>query len=244
MTEAEWLACTQPAPMLEFLEGKVSDRKLLLFGCACCHRIWDYLTDPRSRATVERVARYADGLANDNEFIAAVEDAQELLKEIDNPGVAASLVHAATAAYYAAYTAFGVNIAWPETAPSYYPGFTQQRNTAFAAHHVACYAASAAKNGDAALHSREQIAQTQLLRDIFNPFRSVSLNSAWIVWNGSTVVKIAQATYDDRSFEHLPILADALEDAGCGNADILEHLRGPGPHYRGCWALDLILNRS
>jgi hypothetical protein len=58
------------------------------------------------------------------------------------------------------------------------------------------------------------------------------------------MVKIAQAIYDDRRFSDLPILADALEDAGCRDPEILGHLRSPGPHARGCFALDVILGRS
>lgn len=80
-----------------------------------------------------------------------------------------------------------------------------------------------------------------LLRDIFNPFRPVALNPAWL---SSTVVSIAAGVYDDRAFDRLPILADALQDAGCEDAGLLDHLRGDGPHVRGCWALDLILGKG
>jgi hypothetical protein len=55
---------------------------------------------------------------------------------------------------------------------------------------------------------------------------------------------LAQAIYDDRTFDHLPILADALEEAGCSVKEMLDHLRGPGPHVRGCWAVDLLLGRE
>jgi hypothetical protein len=55
---------------------------------------------------------------------------------------------------------------------------------------------------------------------------------------------LAQAIYDDRAFDRLPILADALEEAGCDTADILAHCRGPGPHVRGCWVVDLILGKQ
>jgi hypothetical protein len=84
--------------------------------------------------------------------------------------------------------------------------------------------------------------QSNLLRDVFgNPFHSVSLDPAWIT---PLVKGLALSIYDDRNFTDLPILADALEEAGCTNADILQHCRGPGPHVRGCWSLDLILCRK
>jgi hypothetical protein len=77
-----------------------------------------------------------------------------------------------------------------------------------------------------------------------NPFRPVDLDPAWLTWNGGCVRDLAAAIYRDRAFDRLPILADALEDAGCVNADLLTHLRGPGPHVLGCWALDLITGRG
>jgi hypothetical protein len=84
------------------------------------------------------------------------------------------------------------------------------------------------------------------LHDLFGalPFRPVILEAAWLTWQGGMVPKIAQAIYNDRRFDHLPILADALEEAGCTDADILNHCRQPGEHVRGCWVLDLLLSRS
>jgi hypothetical protein len=97
----------------------------------------------------------------------------------------------------------------------------------------------------------EQAGQCALLRCIFgNPFRPVTVNPAWLAWNGGTVFKLAQAAYENRDLpsghldtSRLSILADALEEAGCSDADLLAHLRGPGPHCRGCWAVDLILGK-
>ena len=87
------------------------------------------------------------------------------------------------------------------------------------------------------------------LRCIYgNPFRPVVLKPAW---QTSTVVALAHATYDNRILpagtlepDRLAVLADALEEAGCDNPDILGHLRGPGPHLRGCWVVDLILGKE
>jgi hypothetical protein len=80
-----------------------------------------------------------------------------------------------------------------------------------------------------------------LLRDICgNPFRpSPPLPPAVLAWHDGAIPKMAQTIYDDRAFDRLPVLADALEEAGCRDADLLAHCRGPGPHVKGCWAVDL-----
>ena len=81
-----------------------------------------------------------------------------------------------------------------------------------------------------------------LMCEIFgNPFRPVAFDPAW---RTSTALAIAEGIYDDRAFDRLPILADALQDAGCENGDILNHLRSLGPHVKGCWALDLVLGKE
>src|SRR5262249_36972728 len=79
-----------------------------------------------------------------------------------------------------------------------------------------------------------------LLRDIFrvpSP-RPVTFE---VAWKPSVVVGLAQAIYDERAFDRMPILADALQDAGCEDADILGHCRSSGLHVRGCWVVDLVL---
>ncbi|MFO0797467.1 MAG: hypothetical protein U0804_08310 [Gemmataceae bacterium] len=80
------------------------------------------------------------------------------------------------------------------------------------------------------------------IRDILgNPFRPVALDPAW---RTEAVVGLATGIYADRAFDRLPVLADALEDAGCADADVLGHCRGPGPHARGCWVVDLLLGKT
>jgi hypothetical protein len=82
------------------------------------------------------------------------------------------------------------------------------------------------------------------VRDVFgNPFRSVRLAPSWLTWNNGTIPKLARAIGEEQAFDRLPILADALEDAGCTNRDILDHCRGPGPHIRGCWVVDLLAGK-
>jgi hypothetical protein len=93
---------------------------------------------------------------------------------------------------------------------------------------------------------KERRFQATLLRCIFgNPFEpSPIIDSSWLSWNDGTAARLAQAIYEDRAFDRLPILADALEEAGCDNPDILTHCRGQGEHVRGCWAVDLLLGKE
>jgi hypothetical protein len=84
-----------------------------------------------------------------------------------------------------------------------------------------------------------------LLRDVFgNPFRPTAHDPALLRWKFDTIPAIARHVYDDRAYHDLPILADALEEAGCTDGDILAHCRSEGPHVRGCWAVDFILSKS
>jgi hypothetical protein len=79
----------------------------------------------------------------------------------------------------------------------------------------------------------------------------VAAEPAWTRWNGGVALRLAEAAYEERSLprgtldaDRLAVLADALEEAGCADPDLLGHLRGPGPHVRGCWALDLVLGKT
>jgi hypothetical protein len=84
--------------------------------------------------------------------------------------------------------------------------------------------------------------RAHLLRDIFsNPFRPVAFDPNW---RTSTVVSLARSMYESRDFSAMPILSDALQDAGCDHADILDHCRGSGPHVRGCWVVDVALGNA
>jgi hypothetical protein len=88
----------------------------------------------------------------------------------------------------------------------------------------------------------ERVNQARIIRDVIgNPFRPVTSDPAWL---SSTVVSLAEGIYADRAFDRMPILADALQDAGCDNADILTHCRSDGPHVRGCWVIDLLAGRK
>jgi hypothetical protein len=90
--------------------------------------------------------------------------------------------------------------------------------------------------------TREQGEQCVLIRCVVgNPFRPIALDPSWLT---PTAVTLARQMYESRDFTPMPILADALQDAGCDNTDILNHCRGEGPHVRGCWVVDLLLGKE
>jgi hypothetical protein len=98
------------------------------------------------------------------------------------------------------------------------------------------------EDGNDAYYKAERKEQADILRDIIgNPFRSLKLDPRWL---SRPIKELAQQIYEELAFDRLPILADALEDAGCTDADILAHCRGPRPHVRGCWVIDLMTGRE
>ena len=205
MTEAEWLECKDPATMLEFLRGKVSDQKLRLW--ACSYTSWNadgrsYLID-----AVRAAERWADG----------------------DPHVDLG----PHAQFYVCFPS-----AWRAA----------QEGTAD----------SVANWADSSHKRRATRLLLDNLRCVFgNPFRPVTYNPEW---RTSTAVALARQMYESRDFSAMPILSDALKDAGCGDSEILAHcrlddvglcsadvnvpFRTGGPHVRGCWVVDLVLGKE
>jgi hypothetical protein len=94
-----------------------------------------------------------------------------------------------------------------------------------------------------ALAKLKRLQKLNLIRDLFNPFRPLTLDPAWLTWKG-TVPKLAQGIYDEGAFDRLPILADALEEAGCADQSLLSHCGQPSSHGRGCWLVDCVLGKG
>jgi hypothetical protein len=215
MTEAEWLAGTDPMPMLKFVCGKVSGRKLRLFAVACCRQVAHMLT-AEAREGVELAERVAEGVA----------DSAERKKGRDK----------------------ALHVGWLRD-----EAFRHRRGPAKAAVCDAlCRQPFKAATVTVWRTSRSVSDQCHILRDILpNPFRLVNLDPDWLAWNGGIVRRLAEAADEERPLPsgqldsaRLAVLADALEDAGCDNADLIAHLRHPGPHWRGCFALDAVLGKE
>jgi hypothetical protein len=243
LTEQEWLACADSRPMLALLRSRktflsrAGRRKLRLYACACCRGVWHLLGDQRSRHAIEAAERHADGAATTEELGAADKAAGAAADAAADAVASRSMPpgnHAASAACAAAHS-----------------GVTRQWGAALAAKEAALARQKAAGRGrpDAWTASQVQPEERRwlacLLRDIFgNPFRTVRPAPCWLAWHGGAVPKLAQAIYDGRRFADLPVLADALEEAGCDSADLLAHCRQPGEHVRGCWVVDAILGKT
>ena len=220
MTEAEWEASTDPDLMAADVIRLADPRRVRLFACAWGGRLWSRMPDEDCRRAIETGERFADGLATSRELEAA-------------------------------YTAVTAALDRVEFVRGGRHGKPIKAELGTVAEHHAITVARLATLSDLGfrdcqrftwrMNGATKCALAEILRDIFNPFRPVAVDPRW---RTETVVGIARAAYDDRAWDRLPILADALMDAGCDHPDVLAHLRGPGPHVRGCWVLDLLLGKS
>jgi hypothetical protein len=217
--KVEWLAGVSVEPMFQRLRFRVSGRKLRLFALACWSRL-RHLIAEELRGTLDLLERRADGLLTPQQAREAGVEAWRVLTGLTLGPREREVCTRLT-------TAVADPGAW---------------NAAATASRTALDAA--AWIGDWAIAAEEK-AQCDLLRELFDPFRRpprVRAAPPWAV--DRAVLGVAASVYEERCFAELPVLADALEDAGCTDAAILDHCRGPGPHVRGCWCLDLILGKE
>jgi hypothetical protein len=242
MNEEQWLACDEPRRMIAYLQtmGKAGGRKCRLLMCALARSLWADLPDVQSRAANEAAEAFADGCLGAD----ALRDA----------AAHARLAHdESREAFIAARRAAGGK----------YRKHVKQAAARADASAVAAWSAADEPlsfwDWDYSMHVSDPLdyydsiaavesllrKQSGLVFDLFgNPFSPAALDVAWLAWEDGSVARLASAIYDGRRFEDMPILADALEDAGCREDELLEHLRSPGPHARGCHVLDLLTGRS
>lgn len=243
MTEAEWLACSNPNEMRLLLEGIASDRKLRLFAAACCRRVWALLSAEGKKA-VEVAERYADGQATAADLALAHTAARDRYERIETTAEAAGAdpSHPASPAAFAAVMV-----------SSTYRAETANNSTAL----VRPFLANPSSMADLPRHKdavrKEWAAQAGLLRDIFGlpPFRPLSIAPALLAWNDRALPRLAQSIYEEPQgpegmldSARFAVLADTLLDADCDDVDLWGHCCQLEPHVRGCWALDLILGKS
>jgi hypothetical protein len=235
MTEAEWWESTDLLSLLSYVQFDASGRKARLFACGCCRRIWDGLKDVRSRRAVEHSERLADGLAGEDEFASVYREAFAAIEAADRRAPTTGAARGAAGAARAALQALHGRRATPFQA-AYYAA------VAYTGDVCAVTPESVRYDADVSGRAAERQFHLDLARDLTgNPFRPPP--AVELAWREGRVRRLARRIYDGHRFEELPILADALEEAGCTSAELLAHLRAPGPHARGCWAVDLLLER-
>jgi hypothetical protein len=226
MTEKEWQTCNDTWLMLPALRGQLSERKGRLFALASGCRVQQILALPHVQALVDAVETY---LEHGRSF----EDVRPLRQHVSR---------------FCGQLLLWVSDGCPDTAAPDYEEIPQLVNKRDAeemesALRLVRWAATEAITIRLLQdYPAGPVASAALLRCIVgNPFRPTSLDPNW---RTTTVLALAQGIYDDRAFDRLPILADALQDAGCDNEEMLAHCRGPGPHARGCWVVDLVLGKA
>ena len=234
MTEAEWLSATDCRPMIAVLRAAPNWRKMRLAGCGCGRRILPFLKDAwvhsllvaaESAADNECEQSHVDSILAANQPFFDVR-AAEYTQYNGIAGIAfAAGHHPSNHMFENALSWLGSAAAWEQV-----PDAVLTQDDWGGPNDPAWQAADV----------NERVAQISLLRDIFgNPFRPVSFDPAW---RTDTAVSLARGMYDSRDFGAMPILADALQDAGCEDEQVLLHCREPGPHVRGCWVCDAVLS--
>jgi hypothetical protein len=246
MTEDEWTSNTDLQDMIVFVAFQTGMRKSRLFAAACCRRIWHLMGDLGGRDAVALVECLADGLSGEAKLVAVLASVSLALDEMSTPATAfiTRADYLATAAAHwllRSHPDHVMGAAWP------------------AAEAVGREALAAATPGmdlrlvrDAA-EKGESDRQRQLLHDIFGVslFRELRIDPTWLTWHDGIVRRLAATAYQQRTLPsglldnaYLAVLADALEEAGCINPDILNHCRQPGEHVRGCWVIDALLGKT
>ncbi len=218
-----WRTADDPLEMLRALRGKASQRRLRLLACAVCRRLYETrLRDARSHAALEVAERYADGAAAKEDLVAA----RRAATAAREPSW-----RARRAVWWVTYGRPRAIL--PAILNSVVPAPWQLESANPRKRRI---------DPGGPIPARDRAAVCALVREIFNPFHGARLGL--LSGHGGVVARLARAIYDERRFEDMPVLADALEEAGCSDEAALHHCRQPGGHVRGCWVLDLLLSRG
>jgi hypothetical protein len=231
MTECEWWAATEPRNLIDwlFFDAGASDRKLRLFSVAACEPLRGIVWSPRIVAALDSAEAFADG-------------------RIDAPAL--STAHATAWSHYRTRHDSGAAVIPAQVrgaeAVCLYPTAQDPHRDRdrYRWDDDAPYTLLIALFIDHPDRTNPSFPRlVRLLHDIFGPlpFRDVAVNPLWLT---SDVLALTRGIYDEKAFDRMPILADALQDAGCDNAEMLTHCRAEGwEHVRGCWVIDLLLGR-
>lgn len=237
MTESEWLQCDAWEELLSSIPRPMSYRKLTMFSTACLRRV-AFECECISRLIVTSEKYYEPmGMASPDELETAIQATRTKQAEFQPKSMEYSLLGGAISLTTEANPSnigfrLGLNTVATVVAHFEMPNVPIEFGK---------FSGPSNLNWQDAWN-RERRIQAHILHDVVgNPFRPLTLDPRW---QSSTVLDLARTIYEDRVFERLPILADALMDAGCDNESLIQHCRSEGPHVRGCWAVDLLTGRA
>jgi hypothetical protein len=230
MTEEEWLTSNRPDLMIASLQRTTKllqiKRKLRLFVCACCR----WVSPPAPDEDFERIV-VASELYSDDQL--GIEDFNRI-----RTLVPAGVVSRHRYLWHRDLSAIALcpkQHLWDATNRAISQSVTVGLELRFGREYWS-------NEQWRIVRDELRVPLASIVRDIFgNPFRPVSFSPDW---RTSTTVAIAQGMYELRDFSPMPLLADALQDAGCEVSEIIDHCRGPGPHVRGCWVVDGVLGKT
>jgi hypothetical protein len=250
MSETEWLECISLEQMLAYLGERASSRKRRLFACACVRRIWPLLDDDRLRRAVKAAERFADGRVSAK----VVDKARRLAKRLREERAMVALRRATWNSRAAHAAAQAVEALFPEQGPILAPprDIRDPLDVVSATRiaRTAARALEAEREGEsqavaAPIRRLSALDAVDLVREIFgNPFQPTTIDPNWLRWKENSVLRMARVIYRKRCFRNLPLLANALEEAGCKDVAMLMHCRAPVEHVRGCWVVDALLEKS
>jgi hypothetical protein len=263
MTEAEWLASNDVTAMYVFLRDTTTlfrtrwhgfravprfafgERKSRLFAVACCRRVLHLMPTDEARDCVLAAELFADGRITADQLSGAVDVSMRSCEQDWRRRRSARVPADRRAHEREVLDALG-RVHRQESARS---GVIRASAEAWA--HAALIETTAIVHGESfagqyrALVEAEFARQAGLLRDVVgNPFRPSAIDPAWLAWNDRCVERLARLVYEEHAFDRLPILHDALLDAGCDDERVLAHCRPAEGHVRGCWVLDLLLGQE
>jgi len=228
MTEADWLTEIDLTGMQEHVKPRATPRQWRLFACGCIRELGYLLTVRRARDAFFVAERFADGRATLTELARAHGEAVAAHQSLFGPN--------------SDRDAYGAEVfGRVSCVHSALVALTRKEEGAFVAS-LAGQALLLRDYIDSTWAKRINRLQCDLLRDLFgNPFRPARLPKAWVRAAGRDAISIARGIYEDRSFDELPILADALFDANCPSEEMIRHCQEPGVHGRGCWVIDALM---
>lgn len=249
--EADWLECGEDGPGLaisKLRHDPSRQRKLFLAGCAWARRFWDVRLGRRSKTAVEVYERFADGEAPAGTYEAAWSRFAEMFAKHGDYFAWMGDVKESESDFFTAL--IQARAAWQSALPYVKDDPAAEAAIVLPARGVYSLGRGAYLDASdefafaSGNQSAEYYVQCNIIRDVFGPFRQVSLEATWLTSKDGAVARIAGAIYEERAFDRMTELADALENSGCKNRQILEHCRSQGEHVRGCWVIDLLLGKD